>query len=104
MFCYADSRGAGLRPALALYILVPYCFRLASTQRLAVSIQTFSGNLHMVESSRDSWRKGVATVVITNGTTERRIDSPSEHEVWFTAPDLPNLGWNNPRCGLQRLK
>ena len=96
MFCYADSRGAGLRPALALYILVPYCFRLASTQRLAVSIQTFSGNLHMVESSRDSWRKGVATVVITNGTTERMVASPSEHEVWFQAPDIPAIGWNNP--------
>ena len=55
----------------------------------------------MVESSRDSWRKGVATVVITNGTTERRVASPSEHEVWFMAPDLPNLGWNNPRCALR---
>ena len=78
--------------------------QLVATQRVAVSIQTFSGNHHLVESSRDSWRKGVATVVITNGTVERRIESPSEHEVWFMAPDLPNLGWNNPRCVCSGLK
>ena len=83
-----------------LVCLLPELLQLASTQRIAVSIQTFSGNHHMVESSRDSWRKGVTTVVITNGTAERRLASPSDHEVWFEAPDLPNIGWNNPRCGL----
>ena len=83
-----------------LFYAVLASVHLVSTQRIAVSIQTFSGNHHMVESSRDSWRKGIATVVITNGTTERVIASPSELEVWFEAPDLPKLGWNNPRCGV----
>lgn len=81
-----------------LSFVVTFWFALVSSQRIAVSIQTFSGNHHMVESSRDSWRKGITTVVITNGTTESRVTSPSEHEVWFVAPDIPNIGWNNPRC------
>ena len=68
----------------------------AQAQRVAVSIQTYSANHHMVESSRESWRKGVATVIVTNGTEEHMIQSPSEHEVWFEAPDIPRLGWNNP--------
>lgn len=83
----------GFQAALAATWLVAAC-----AQRIAVSIQTYSGNHHMIESSRESWRKGVATVVITNGTAERRVDSPSPHEVWFEAPDIPNVGWNNPRC------
>lgn len=70
--------------------------RLGAAQRLAVSIQTFSGNHHMVDSSRESWRRGVSTVVITNGTTERRIASPVDWEVWYEAPDKPEIGWNNP--------
>ena len=88
--------------ALWLFSFALPLVRLVTTQRIAVSIQTYSGNHHMVESSRDSWRKGVTSVVITNGSTERAIPSPSEHEVWFEAPDLPNIGWNNPRCGLRR--
>jgi hypothetical protein len=86
-----------------MLVLTLACFvwTTASAQRIAVSIQTYSGNHHMVDSSRDSWRKGISTVVITNGTVERKIPSPSEHEVWFEAPDLPKIGWNNPRCGLR---
>ena len=94
-FCASSKR---LLRALTLLSVTARVVRLAAAQRIAVSIQTYSGNHHMVESSRDTWRKGITTVVITNGTTERRVASPSEHEVWFEAPDLPNIGWNNPRC------
>jgi hypothetical protein len=80
--------------------LVLFSIATVSPQRIAVSIQTYNGNHHMVESSRDSWRKGISTMVLTNGTAERMIESPSEHEVWFEAPDLPKIGWNNPRCAL----
>lgn len=50
----------------------------------------------MIESGRHSWRRDIPAVIITNGTVERRIDSPSPHEVWWEAPDLPLIGWNNP--------
>lgn len=73
-------------------------FVSVATQRLALSIQTFSGNHHMVTAGRNSWHRGVSTVVITNGTQEKRIESPNpETEVWWTAPDLPLIGWNNVR-------
>ena len=65
-------------------------------QRLAVTIQTFSRNHHMVESGRNSWRHSITAVVCTNGTTERRLASPAENEVWWEAPDQPEIGWNNP--------
>ena len=102
---------------LALALLLP----AACGQRLAISIQTYSKNHHLIEvvrapcaectpactlltplpQGRETWRRGIPTVIITNGTTERQIDSPSDTEVWFEAPDLPTLGWNNPseqRC------
>lgn len=50
----------------------------------------------MIESSRETWRKGVPTLVLTNGSTPRRIHSPFELEVWYEAPDWPEIGWNNP--------
>jgi hypothetical protein len=70
--------------------------RLAAAQRLVVSIQTYSPNHYMVDLSRNSWRAGVSTVVITNGTTERRVSSPFPDEAWWEAPDAPSIGWNNP--------
>jgi hypothetical protein len=68
----------------------------SGAQRIAISIQTYSANHNMVDSSRESWRKGIATVVITNGTTARRLPSPADNEIWFEAPDLPHVGWNTP--------
>ena len=69
---------------------------LSSAQRIAVSVQTYAPNHHLLDIGRETWRAGVPTVVLTNGTSERRVSSPSADEVWFQAPDAPELAWNNP--------
>jgi hypothetical protein len=78
--------------AAAFFPLLAVCSTHAAAQRLAVSIQTYAPHHHLVETGRRSWRAGVTTVVITNGTTEERLPSPDENEVWFQMPDMPSIG------------
>lgn len=62
---------------------------------LALSVSTHTANLHLLSSSRDSWRRGIPTLVLTNGSSERKLSSPAPLEVWYEGVDRPELGWNN---------
>lgn len=82
----------------ALYLLygsASYAARLPLRVHLAISVSTHTANHHLLETGRLTWRKGVPTVVVTNGTTERKIDSAHAHEVWWEGVDYPAIGWNN---------
>lgn len=78
---------------ICIIIILPF---LASAQKLVIGIQTYSPNHHIIATGRETWRRGVLTVVSTNSTgVEHRIPSPDPSEIWVEGPD-GDFGWNNP--------
>ena len=69
----------------------------ARAQKLVLGIQTYLPNHYLLDIGRETWRRGVLTVVSTNATTtERVIPSSDPLEVWVEGPD-GDFGWNNPQ-------
>ena len=58
---------------------------------IVVVFPTWSRRYDLVAAGRDTWRKGVMTVVATEGATEGVLASPPQgatsEERWYTYPD-----------------
>jgi hypothetical protein len=58
---------------------------------IAVVFPTYPARYELVAAGRDTWRKGVLTVAVTEGATEGPLAEPPDgatpSERWFTYPD-----------------
>ena len=63
----------------------------AEPAAIVVVFPTWSKRYDLVAAGRDTWRKGVITVVATEGATEGVLASPPQgatpEERWYTYPD-----------------
>lgn len=74
-------------PLLALHF--------SAAQQLAIGIQTFDPNHHIIHAGRETWRRDVLSVIVTNTTeTEHKLNTSFKNEFWVAAPN-GDFGWNN---------
>ena len=81
---------------MSLFILcVTSLIRLTRASDLVLAVATYSKHHFMLNVSRDTWRKGLFTVVSTESDTPERIleEQPYANEVWVAGPDGTGYGW-----------